>query len=270
MKLNFKNITLIILLPLLQLLIIYSSFRFIIGKNLPAWIIFLQISLTCITEICLFFLLRKQDQKKRLEKELRDAEYLKEINTIQENSIRQQELRLNELQQNMLLSISNLLENLSLAENKTQIVNNIDNIIHHNIMPHCQNQIVNAILTEKILINKENDITLNHTVNIDNHCPVVPRHLCSVFSNLLDNAIEAVLSLPPDQRIIDMKTQRRGDYLVIVVKNPFGISYQGHRTKADRGYGTQILKDIASHYQGDYLTTIEHNHFTASIILQIG
>ncbi|MGL5436057.1 MAG: GHKL domain-containing protein [Lachnospiraceae bacterium] len=266
MSYNLKKLFMLIIFPILQIFIINNNFHFI--NTLPTWVILFQITITCITELVLYLMLKKYAQKKYLEKELHDAEYKKKIRSIYEDSIKQQKFRLDVLQTKMIKSISYFLENLSASDNASQIIY-IKNCAEMDISLYCRNQVVNAIMTEKALQCRVNNICLLTNINIDHDCFIAPHHLCSIFSNLLDNAIEAVLSLPPEQRIIEIISQCRASYLVIVSKNSFSINYPNRIADPSRGYGTQILQDIATQYHGDYFTELDTN-FKASIILQIG
>jgi len=110
---------------------------------------------------------------------------------------------------------------------------------------YCSNSVVNAVLTEKQAICEDIGIVIDINVSLDDDCDIKPLHLCSVFSNLLDNAINACRDIPGS--IITLNTLKKGDYLHIKCVNPLP---QNSSSKPKSGYGTRILADIANRYEG--------------------
>ena len=96
-------------------------------------------------------------------------------------------------------------------------------------------------------------------------CSVAPLDLCSMFSNLLDNAIRACEELPEDKRIIDLSARNQGDYLLIRCDNP-ALEHPGNQPQGT-GYGKKILRDIAERYHGEFQTSFADGVFTARLIL---
>ena len=81
------------------------------------------------------------------------------------------------------------------------------------------NAMADAILNSKISLAKSRDIP----VQVDAHIPVKLRmselDLCCILGNLFDNAIEASLPLPPDQRLIRVYMDMKGTQLYISFTN---------------------------------------------------
>ena len=82
------------------------------------------------------------------------------------------------------------------------------------------------------------------------------RHLYSLFSNALGNAMEAVRKLPdPGMRTIGISVEKRDGNAVIEITNYFGGTPQpeGGTTKGDKhrhGFGTMSMRYIAESYGG--------------------
>jgi sensor histidine kinase regulating citrate/malate metabolism len=76
-----------------------------------------------------------------------------------------------------------------------------------------------AILNSKISLAQSKDIK----VNVDAHIPVKLKmselDLCCIIGNLFDNAIEASLELPPEQRMIRVYMDMKGSQLYISFTN---------------------------------------------------
>ena len=122
----------------------------------------------------------------------------------------------------------------------------------------CQNAIVNAVLAEKQKDCDSADIRLESDISIDEDCNITQIHLCSIFTNLLDNAILACKAVSKEQRKIELRTIVKGDYLHIKCVNPVADNLE--KGRSGKGYGKIILSDIASHYGGDF--TAERNDDT--------
>lgn len=102
--------------------------------------------------------------------------------------------------------------------------------------------------------------------------------LCTLYGNLLDNAIEAVSALPSaDQKTITLRTNLRGCFLLIRTEN----HYQGERkprgngfftTKADanaHGYGLRSIRDCVNNLGGEMTLSAENCLFIVNILLPV-
>ncbi len=137
------------------------------------------------------------------------------------------------------------------------------------------NEIVNQVINikyataSKLQIPMEIHIALPHQLNIPDH------QLCSLISNLLDNALEASQTIENPEIFIEMKMVKA--YLSLTVRNRIDHSQQVHAfdpgsSKSDgqlHGLGRQIIKDIVKKHNG--ISTIEAKDYwyTASILLEL-
>ena len=82
--------------------------------------------------------------------------------------------------------------------------------------------------------------------------PIENTHLCSIFSNLLDNSIQGVLNSDGAQKIIELQASVRGNCLMIRCANPAKkpLRNQRHDPLRTHGLGLGILNTIASKYNG--------------------
>ncbi|MDR2615257.1 MAG: ATP-binding protein [Oscillospiraceae bacterium] len=117
--------------------------------------------------------------------------------------------------------------------------------------PYCAVPVINAVLT-KI----ENDcaaagIALSVDLNFPHTLAVEPMHLCSIFSNILDNAIAACRKTPgADKPVIRLSSITDGDYLIVKTTNP--SDKPGRKPATGHGYGLRILSELAARYGGDF------------------
>ena len=79
--------------------------------------------------------------------------------------------------------------------------------------------IISAILADKEAEMQKNAIPFRREVSLGELKTIEVFDLCSVFSNLLNNAIEACVELPEEQRYIRLYTRNVGSYLNIMVQN---------------------------------------------------
>jgi sensor histidine kinase regulating citrate/malate metabolism len=143
--------------------------------------------------------------------------------------------------------------------------------------PYCDVPVINAVLTEKSLESVAEGIELEVDLNWSSALAVEPMHLCSIFSNILDNAINACKNTDSggkdtgtdaEQRtkpVIRLSSMADGDYLFIKTVNP--SSEPAKKALPGHGYGSRILTELAHRYGGDYRTDYKDGVFTAFVSL---
>ncbi len=91
--------------------------------------------------------------------------------------------------------------------------------------------------------------------------------LCTVVSNLLDNAIEAASKT--SEKGVFMHIGRKLERLIITVKNnslPVSQSMKSTKqNKKEHGIGMQNIRKIAEKYEGDYVYKYENGEFFTSV-----
>lgn len=101
--------------------------------------------------------------------------------------------------------------------------------------------------------------------------------LCTIFSNLLSNSIEACMQVEEGKRYIHLGIRRLGENLVIEVENPckqaVEVSKLGDVTskkdKENHGYGIQNVQDAVGKYQGELIFKSVDSKFVAQIVLRL-
>ena len=136
------------------------------------------------------------------------------------------------------------------------------------------NAMADAILNSKISLAKSKHIP----VQADAHIPVKLRmselDLCVILGNLFDNAIEASLFLPEDQRLIRVYMDMKGTQLYISFTNFTAAAKQqkvGRRfatTKgAGHGFGLVRIDNIIDRLDGYLSRNSEDGAFTTEILI---
>lgn len=104
--------------------------------------------------------------------------------------------------------------------------------------------------------------------------PLSDYEWCSLFGNLLDNAIEAVQKLPEAQRKIKISIGCQMDMLCIYCENPYATIRQENGALAtlkgdhkNHGLGLKQIRRIASKYNGTVDIHTENQTFCISVLL---
>ena len=136
------------------------------------------------------------------------------------------------------------------------------------------NAMADAILNSKISLAKSRDIP----VQVDAHIPVRLKmselDLCCVIGNLFDNAIEASLALPPEERLIRVYMDMKGTQLYLSFTNFTAggkREKQGGRfltTKGEgHGFGLVRIDAIVERLEGYLSRNSEDGAFTTEILI---
>ena len=136
------------------------------------------------------------------------------------------------------------------------------------------NAMADAILNSKISLARSKEIT----VQCDAHIPVKLKmselDLCCIIGNLFDNAIEASLKLPQEERLIRVYMDMKGTQLYISFTNftatkkmeKIGKLYQ--TSKGDgHGFGLVRIDNIIERLDGYLSRNSEDGAFTTEILI---
>ena len=130
--------------------------------------------------------------------------------------------------------------------------------------PYCAVPVINAVLTEKEKDCEAAGIVLSVDLNLPDPPAIESMHLCSIFSNILDNAIAACRNIQGRDKLVILSSLIDGDYLIIKAQNPSG---EPKKAAQGRGYGTRILAELAARYDGDYISEYKDGFYTVLISL---
>lgn len=136
------------------------------------------------------------------------------------------------------------------------------------------NPMADAILNSKISLARARDIP----TQVDAHIPVKlsmsELDLCCILGNLFDNAMEASLSLPPEERLIRVYMDMKGSQLYISFTNFTAKKKQNKlngrfaTTKGDgHGFGLVRIDTIVERLSGYLSRNSEDGAFTTEILL---
>lgn len=138
----------------------------------------------------------------------------------------------------------------------------------------CENSLVNAVINAKYNLALEKKIDCFVNIELDNLLAMDDVSLCTIFANLLDNAIEAAQRVPGrEERRISLKARYTGESLCIEVENSRVGELKESKaglltTKTDKenhGYGLRSVRDVVENYCGHMDITAASDTFRVTI-----
>ncbi len=137
------------------------------------------------------------------------------------------------------------------------------------------NKLVDMILSYKVAEARHKDIPIVLDVLLSEEIKMQKQLLCSLVSNLLDNAIEASIKVKEPDIFFSMHEVK--GYLAIEVRNKIDESVLKknpnlHTTKTDKiahGIGMQVIRQITDYYDGNIEIVEQNGNFIVYIFLPV-
>jgi signal transduction histidine kinase len=149
------------------------------------------------------------------------------------------------------------------------------------------NKVLDVILTTKSLQCQKKGITLNAMVDGDLLSDIHVKDICSLFGNILDNAIEATQQIEnQEKRLITLSVRKRNQFIIVECENCsdpanvrlrknqkrriFGYDNLPKTTKKDNvkhGYGLKSINQVAEKYGGAMNCSYEEGWFKVKVLL---
>lgn len=147
----------------------------------------------------------------------------------------------------------------------------------YNSAVHTGNETLDVVLTDKRLHCVTHNIQFTCMADGAKMNFMEPMDIYSLFGNMLDNAIEYEMNLPPVSRFIHFSVKSTNKMLVIHVENRFegtlelcdGLPVTTKRDKADHGYGMRSIRRIAEKYGGNLMVSAEAQLFQVDIVMPV-
>lgn len=241
---------------------------YIDGSEISILNVFL-IMFAYILAMLLMFIPMYLSRKDEFEKGFNELKHITELDHQHYESV---ELRREEMAKirhdynNILSSVLALLHMNKIPEAEETVKNLLIKIEQTREMEYCEIPIVNAILSEKEAECRRNNIKLSVDLLFPADISVSYIDLCSVFSNLLDNAIRACNHFTQEEnKRIDLTVRTQGGYILVRCDNP-SLKAPGAQPEGT-GYGMKILNDIAKRYGGEFKSSFKDGVFTARLVM---
>ena len=140
----------------------------------------------------------------------------------------------------------------------------------------CSNYTANALLSHYIDRAKAHGISVKVRFHLEENSWLRDSDLCVLLGNAVENAIEACLCVPEEERFIRIQCSENADRLYIVFGNSFsgeiverdGIYYSRKREFKTHGVGVDSIRAIAKKYNGSVKIETEDKLFKLSVMLK--
>lgn len=124
------------------------------------------------------------------------------------------------------------------------------------------NPVLDALFHEKCSQARRWGISVDCRVRIPPDYSVEDMDLCTIFSNILDNAMAACRMVEPSRRVLRVITKARAGFLVVESTNPVADS-----RPIEKGIGLRNIETAAARYQGAAEWEIADGIFRISVLL---
>lgn len=134
-----------------------------------------------------------------------------------------------------------------------------------------QNGIVDAIINKYYSEAVANEVNMEVKGRFPSDCKIDAYHLCTIFSNILSNALEATVEA--SKKWISVECRYTDDNILVVVKNTFDNKDTARNGKArthkqdtnNHGFGLENVKDSIRKYNGLYVIDTNEDIYTITI-----
>ena len=142
----------------------------------------------------------------------------------------------------------------------------------------CGNLVLNTILNLEQTRAHAQGCALDHRVFVAPQLPFAETDLCSLFTNLIDNALEAIQRQGIANGVVEVGINQKNSALYVCVLNPVDEREGREKllslktTKKDKtlhGYGVRIVDGIVQKYNGQINRSIENGKYRVDIMLDL-
>ena len=128
---------------------------------------------------------------------------------------------------------------------------------------------IDSLLSAKFIICKNNDIRLDTSIVKWGKTELTSEEFCSLFGNLLDNAIEGCRTVAKDKRYIIIRTQRVASMLNIYIENSYDENAERAERPGEHGFGLPRIKSVAEKHSGVVTIDYDGHKFAVDILIPL-
>lgn len=260
-KKKLPELMLFILIPVSQVCLAVESLfilsRYDLLMRIEGIFILFCCVLSVIGDISLFVTLDNIRKKAALEKRIEfiEAQQAGNMNQLKNiAAVTKRQHMINHDLKNLLITAGLLLENNDVERAKASMESISELLSEYENKTLCENPIVNAVANYKLIAAREADVTLSYDLQIPSELPFSDIDICSVYTNILDNAIAALSVYPqPQQRHASLVSSVSHGFLLIRERNPYEENESPRYAAEDElihGFGLDILQYITQKYEG--------------------
>lgn len=266
---DLKLFFIFIIFPISQIIMMSNINLRVLTEMTPASIAaIISLILGIMADVLLLFLLLKQQSMQKIKIRLAEIEKAWEI---EQNHYRNIEARREELAKirhdisEQFIVMQELLHRGSYDKVTEMLGTLSEYVASTKEYVYCADPIVNAIMAENERECKKRGIDFHYNLEIMQPLKMNPVAICSIFSNLMRNAIAAAEEAG-DKTFIQINASVNGDYLNVKTKNTFVDSKKKPNNR--KGYGLEILRTLADRYHGKMETKAEDGIYCIYISVQ--
>ena len=164
-------------------------------------------------------------------------------------------------------------------EEITEYIDNLDlQINDFEYLKNTGNKTLDIVLSEKKYTCSKNNIQYEECINISKLDFISNVDICAIFSNALDNAIEACMKIDTNiERIIDVKVTYINQFCILKFTNSKSneirlVNQEIQTNKSDKsvhGIGLASIKYIVKKYDGEVIINYSDDEFILKIMIPI-
>ncbi len=200
------------------------------------------------------------------------------LNFLEEQKREEEKLRLWKHDiKNYLLGILGLLHQGKAEEAYERINAKMEEIQHADLIHYSGNAVLDSMLNYKLQICEKKKIKVIPNFRIPGVLAMEVDDLAILFGNALDNAMEAVMALEEEERVIEIYMSYEWGVLGFRMQNPYAeVHMEGEKFLSTKkkdgemhGLGLQSMKKIVEKHQGLLKTRAEGHFFVLEMLLYL-
>ena len=141
----------------------------------------------------------------------------------------------------------------------------------------CTDRALNAVINSRFEKLKNLGADVHFNLDVDCIIEVTSMDMCTIFSNALDNAIEAVEKIPePDRRKVILKARNKKGYFSLQITNTKRNPIQSDngnivtdKKEEGHGYGIGNIREIVERYNGNMEVSYTENEFILFLYMSL-
>lgn len=137
------------------------------------------------------------------------------------------------------------------------------------------NTAVDAVIHDLFKSAEKEGVAIQVTGTIPIECTIKPYDLCTLFSNLLTNAVEASVRLQEKEKAIDVNVYYYNSHFYLSIKNnvEWAVLVEDNKVKTSKedknwhGFGIYNVKQVVEKYGGKITFTCQNDIFAVEILM---
>lgn len=263
-----KVFLLFCMFPISQILLVASiNEKIYSGITASGIIVILGFVIGIISDILLLYLLLKQQNMQEMKMRIAQMQMAWDAEHTHYEEIESRRNELAKLRHDLndhFIVIKDLLNSAEYEKANEMLDTLIDYVISTREYVYCADPIVNAVLNENEVLCKERGISFKYEISISTPLEMNAVAICSIFSNLLKNAVAGATEALKAQKeaYVTVKAYADAAYLHVIVQNSYAAK---EVIKQRRSYGQEILRSLAERYDGQMEIKKDNDVYEVSI-----